>query len=118
MTISSSAYTGSATVSTLEYSMVSGSTVLSSSTALGIYQAFVDIAAMTSGDTYEFRVYDKARTGDTQRLAWYARFANAPGTPMYISPSMIMGPGWDMTLKQISTSTAKTFNYSIRSVTT
>jgi hypothetical protein len=118
MTISSSAFTGTATISTLEYSMVGGSTTLSSSTALGIYQAFIDIANMTSGDTYDFCVKDKARTGDTQRLAYYARFANAAGTPLYISPSMILGPGWDMTLKQISTSTAKTFNYSIRSVTT
>lgn len=71
-------------------------------TTQGIFQAFIDVNALQAGDVFEFKVYEKARTGDTQRLLYQSRFANAQATLLWVSPSLILGVGWDMTLKKIS----------------
>lgn len=102
MAITVEAFTGTETVSTTEWSMINDSSTIATNSTAGIYQAFVDLNALAAGDVFEFKCYEKARTGDTQRVVFSASFANAQGDPIFASPSLVLGVGWDMTLKKIS----------------
>lgn len=107
MTITISAYSATATtVSTVEWSMTDDSSGVSSSTAVGIYQAFIDLSALTTGDFFEFKTYETVPSGGTQRLVYSAHFSNAQTSPNWASPSLILGMGWDMTLAKSTTSAA------------
>lgn len=114
MTITVEAFTGSAvTISTTEISMINGTSTIATNSTAGIYQAFVDLNAVAAGDVFEFRAYEKTITGGTQRLVYYARFANAQASPIFVSPTLVLGIGWDMTLiKSSGTDRALTWRIS------
>lgn len=116
MAVSVTNFTGTEAVSTTEWSMTTDTAGPDTDTTVGCFQACIDLNALAAGDVFEFRVYEKARAADTQRLCYYARFANAQGTPNYISPTLILGAGWDMTLIK-SAGTDRTITWSIRGVT-
>lgn len=115
MTITLEAYSGSEAVSTTEHSLTTDTAGPDVDTTVGIYQAFVDLNALAAGDVFEFKVYEKASTGDTQRAVYAVQFANAQATPVWASPSLILGVGWDMTLKKIS-GTDRTITWRISKV--
>jgi hypothetical protein len=102
MTITVEAFTGTETVGTTEWSMTTDSSGPDVDTTAGVFQAFVDLNAVAAGDTFEFKAYEKVRTGDTQRVIYSARFTGAQGTAVWASPSLILGVGWDMTLKKLA----------------
>lgn len=81
----------------------------------GIYQLFIDVAAMIAGDVTEIRIKEKARTGDTQRQILVATLSGAQSDPLWVSPSMILMNGWDMTLKQTA-GTGRAYPWSIRKI--
>lgn len=115
MTITVEAYTGTEAVSTTEHSMTTDTAGPDADATAGIYQAFLDLNALASGDVYEFKVYEKVRTGDTQRAVYSARFANTQATPVWVSPTLVLGIGWDMTLLKIS-GTDRTINWRISKI--
>jgi hypothetical protein len=94
--------TNTVSISTSEISLNTGTTSLNSNTANGVFQAFLDLNLLAAGDAFDFKVYETVRTSGTKRLAWSARFGNAQGTPIWVSPSLILGIGWDMTLTKVS----------------
>ena len=108
-------YTGTEAVSTTEWSLTTDTSGPDADTTDGIFQAFIDLNALAAGDVYELKVYEKARSIDTQRLAYYAQFANAQATPIYVTPSLILMHGWDFTLKKLA-GTDRTITWSIRQV--
>lgn len=116
MTISVTNFTGTEAVSTTEWSMTTDTAGPDTDTTVGCFQAFIDLSALLASDVFEFKVYEKARAADTQRLAFYASFSNAQGQPLWVSPTLILGAGWDMTLKKVS-GTDRTITWSIRGVT-
>jgi hypothetical protein len=105
------------TVSTTELSLVSGTSTLQTVTTDGIFQCLLDLNALALGDSFDFRIYEKVAGGSTKRIAFIATFANAQGADnaVWISPSLVLLHGWDMTL--IRTAGAdRSIGYSIRSV--
>jgi hypothetical protein len=116
MTISVTNFTGTESVTTTEHSLTTDTAGPDTDTTVGCFQAFIDLSAMLAADVFEFKVYEKARAADTQRLAYSARFANVQSAPLWISPTLILGAGWDMTLKKIS-GTDRTITWSVRGVT-
>lgn len=103
MTITIAAFEGSETVSPTEHSMTTDSAGPDAETSDGIFQAFVDLAALAAGDVFEFKAYETVATSSgTQRLVYSARFAGAQAAPVWVSPTLVLGVGWDMTLKKIS----------------
>ena len=80
-----------------------------------MFQPFIDLNAVAAGDVFRFSVYEKCRTGDTQRLVYTAEFAGAQATPVWAGPSLVLGVGWDMTLKKIS-GTDRAINWRISKV--
>ncbi len=90
------------TVSTTELSLINGNSTIATSSSNGIYQAFVDLNAVAAGDIFEFKIYEKTITGGTQRVVYVASFANAQGAPIMVTPTLVLGIGWDMSIKKIS----------------
>jgi len=115
VTIIVEAFTGTETVSTTEWSMTTDTSGPDADTTAGVFQAFLDLNAVAAGDTFEFKAYEKVRTGDTQRVIYSARFTGAQGTPVWASPSLVLGIGWDMTLKKLA-GTDRTVNWRISKV--
>lgn len=115
MAITLEAYSGTESVTGTEWSLTTDTAGPDNDTNIGIYQAFLDLNAVAAGDVFEFKVYEKARTSDTQRLLMVAQFSGAQGSPIWASPSLILGAGWDMTLKKIS-GTDRTITWRISKV--
>jgi hypothetical protein len=115
MTITVEAYTGTETVGGTEWSLTLSSSGPDVDTTEGVFQAFVDLDALEAGDVFEFRAYEKARTGDTQRAVYSVQFSGPQTTPIWASPTLILGVGWDMTVKKIS-GTDRTINWRISKV--
>ena len=111
----SEAYSGSETVSTTEWSLTTDTAGPDTATADGIYQCFIDFNALADGDAYEFRVYEKVLSGSTQRVVSITTIANAQLEPVFVTPSLCLIHGWDMTLLSVA-GTARAIDWSIRAV--
>jgi len=80
----------------------------------GVYQFFLDVNDMIAGDQLQIRVYEKVRSGDTQRVIFQAYLSGAQFSPIWVSPSLILIHGWDITCKALVGTV--TVNWSIRQV--
>lgn len=107
-------YTGTEAVVGTEWSLTSDSSSLGAITTAGMYQCLLDLNALAVGDVFEFRVYDKCRSGDTQRLVYSARFADVQSPANWASPALMLINGWEMSLKRITGGSARTILWSIR----
>lgn len=116
MTITVEAYTGTESVSTTEHSLTTDTAGPDADTTAGIYQAFVDLSNMASGDGYRLRCYEKCRTGDTQRLVFQQDFDGVQATPLAATPTLVLGIGWDFTLTRLA-GTNRTINWRISAIT-
>lgn len=115
MAVTVEAFAGTESVSTTEHSMTTDTSGPDVDTTEGVFQAFIDLNAMAADDEFEFKVYEKCRTGDTQRLVYRALFVDAQPTPIWVSPAIVLGVGWDMTLEKIA-GTDRTINWRISQV--
>lgn len=111
----SEAFTGTATISSTEYSLVSNSTTLASNTDDGVYQVFVDLGNMAAGDEYEIAVKEKVIAANSQDIVFKANVVGAQGSPAWVTPSLIFMHGWDVTVKKIA-GTDRSISWSIRKV--
>lgn len=103
MTITIDAVEGTQSVSTTEWSMTTDMAGPAADTTEGVFQAFVDLSNMAAGDTFRFAVYETVETSaGTQRLVYTAEFTGAQASPIWSSPALILGVGWDMTLLKVA----------------
>lgn len=109
------AFSGTETVGTTEHSLTTDTSGPDTQTDDGVYQAFIDLNALAAGDVFEFRVYEKVLSGSTQRIVYNATFANVQAEPVWVSPSLVLLHGWDMTLDKVS-GTDRSIDWSIRKV--
>lgn len=108
------AYSGTETVSTTEWDLASDTSYVADVVAVaGVYQCLLDLNALAAADVFEFKVYEKVLSGSTQRLVYSARFADAQGSPIWVSPTLMLMHGWAMTLEKIS-GTDRSIDWSIR----
>lgn len=110
----SEAYTNSASISTTEYSLPNNSTTPAAITDDGVYQVFLDTAAMTVTEQYEIKVKEKVTSGGTQREIYQAILTGAMAET-WVSPSLILIHGWDVTVKKLA-GTDRSIGWSIRKV--
>jgi len=106
----------SASISTTEYSLPNNSTTLTPQTDDCILQIWLDVNAMAAGDEYQIRLYEKVQGGGTQRIAWQSNLVGAQSPPLWVSPSFILGNGWDVTMDKIA-GTDRTIVWSLRKIT-
>lgn len=116
MSIPSPPYEDSASISTNEYSLPADTTsgVPTAQTTDGIYQIFIYISGLTTGDTFEIKIYEKVVSGGTQRLIDSFRRSDLQ-SPAIVIPALILLHGWDITIKKIS-GTDRTVEWSIRQI--
>lgn len=102
MALTISAYTGSTDIGTAEWSMVTDSAGPDVSTTVGVFQAYIDLSAMTAADQFKLAIYEKAITGGTQRKVEEIVFTGVQAKPNAVTPSLMLGIGWDMTLIKVA----------------
>lgn len=96
--------TGLQTISGTEWSL-STDTLYSTGNAQassGVYQVFADTSGLAAGNILQLTFYEKCRTGDTQRVIDKVYLNGAQTTPMFVSPSMVLVNGWDVSAKTVS----------------
>lgn len=106
---------GTEAIGTTEWSMATDTSydTADAQTTAGLYQVVLDLSDMVAGDTLQIRLYEKCRSGDTQRVAAEWILTGAQGTPIWISPAVMLIHGWDWTLDALAGTI--TVNWSIRS---
>lgn len=108
------AYANSASISTTEYSLPANSTTLATNTTDGVYQLLLDLNAMAAGDSYTIKMYEKVQSSGTKRVCYTAVVEGAQ-SEIWVSPSIILMNGWDMTMQRTAGSD-RTIEWSIRQV--
>jgi len=91
------------------------SDLVANSTADGVYQVWVDCAAMVIGDAMELRVNEKVISAGTARTAFISGLSNAQGQAALVSPALVLMHGWTVSIRQ-TTGTARAFPWSIRQI--
>jgi hypothetical protein len=105
----------SASISTTEYSLPADASGPTAQTTDGVFQFFIDFANMAAGDQYQVRLYEKYDSNGTQRLVEEWILSGAQSKPMFVIPAVVLGEGWDVTVKRIAGSD-RTIYWSIRKI--
>lgn len=108
------AFTGTEAISTTEHSLTTDTSGPDADTTDGVYQVFLDLSDMVAGDELQIRIYEKVTSGSTQRIVYQANLIGAQGLPNWVSPSLVLMHGWDVTLDAIAGTI--TVDWSIRKV--
>lgn len=95
-------YSGTKAVDTTEWSLTTDTAGPDADTTDGVFQAFLDVSDMVAGDELQIRVYEKARSGDTQRIVYQSTLVGVQSNPIWVSPSLILMHGWDFTCDAIA----------------
>lgn len=106
----------SASIGTSEYYLASDSTTPTYQTDNGVYQLVVDLNNLAAGDQFRIKLYEKYDSGGTARLVEEWIFTNVQSKPLFISPSFILGEGWEWSVTKLA-GTDRTIYWSIRSIT-
>lgn len=107
-------YSGTEAIGATEHSLTTDTAGPDVDTTDGVFQAFFDVSDMVAGDELQIRVYEKCRAGDTQRVVLHETLFGVQSTGIWVTPSLILLHGWDVTLKAITGTI--TVNWSIRQV--
>ena len=95
---------GTEAVSTTEWSLATDTSydTADAQTTDGVFQVWLDVSDMIAGDQLQIRIYEKCRSGDTQRVAYEAILTGAQAQPLWVSPSLVLMHGWDATLDALA----------------
>ena len=106
--------TGTEAVSTTEHSLATDTSYDTgdAQTTDGVLQAWLDLSDMIAGDQLQVRIYEKVRSGDTQRIVYEAILTGAQSQPIWTSPSLSVMHGWDVTADALAGTI--TVNWSLR----
>lgn len=89
--------------------------VAQNQTTDGVFQLWVDAGNMAKADEYRVRIYEKVEaTGGTSKVVFEASLMGVQ-SQVFVTPTLILMHGWDMTLKKIAGSD-RAFDCSIRQV--
>lgn len=106
--------TGTEAVSTTEHSLATDTSYDTgdAQTTDGILQAWLDVSDMIAGDQLQIRIYEKVRSGDTQRIVYETTLTGAQSQPIWTSPALSVMHGWDVTADALAGTI--TVNWSLR----
>lgn len=107
-------YTGTEAVGATEHSLTTDTAGPDADTTDGVFQVFLDLNDMVAGDQLQVRVYEKVTSSSTQRIVYEAILTGAQSQPVWVSPSLILMHGWDVTLDALAGTI--TVDWSIRQV--
>lgn len=98
----SEVFSGTHAIDTTEWSLTTDTAGPDAETSDGVHQAFLDVSDMVAGDILQIRLYEKARSADTQRLAKEWILSGAQAEPLWVSDAFILLHGWDFTLDALA----------------
>lgn len=101
-------------VDTTEWSCTTDTAGPDADTTDGVFQVFLDLSDMVAGDQLQITIYEKVGAASTQRAVYTAILTGAQSDPVWVSPSLILMHGWDVTLKALAGTI--TVDWSIRQV--
>ncbi len=116
MAINVNAYSGSTSITTTEYFLPNASTTAAPIASAGLYELFMDLTNLVDGDIIQLTIYETTVSAGTQVVYDSKQISNQQTIPGYVYPPIILGNGWNMSLKMLS-ATARTVNWRISSVT-
>lgn len=107
-----------ATITDTETSLAvdGGSTSLQTITDKGFYTLLLRSTAVTKGDEFRLKVYEKASTGASKAVILDVTLSDSLPS-QYMIPQLVLGLGWDMTLQRTGGSN-RAFSWSIRRAST
>lgn len=108
------AFAGSEAVGTTEWSCTTDTAGPDAETSDGVFQVFLDLSDMVAGDELQIRIYEKVQSTDTQRVVYQSNLVGPQSPPNWVSPSLVLMHGWDVTLDAIAGTI--TVTWSIRKV--
>jgi hypothetical protein len=108
--------TGTEAISTTEHSLATDTSYDTgdAQTTEAILQVVLDLDDMVQGDILQIRIYDKCRSGDTQRVMHEWVMADDHGSVLWVSPAIHVKHGWDVTADALAGTI--TINWSLRLV--
>jgi hypothetical protein len=108
-------YSGTEAVSTTEHSLTTDTAGPDVDTTDGVFQVWLDLSDMVLTDVLQIRLYEKVRSGDSQRVVreWILR--DVQSSPIWVSETFILLHGWDFTVDALAGTI--TVNWSVRQVT-
>jgi hypothetical protein len=96
-------YTQSAlAIGATEVDLTSGTGSIATNTDAGLVQLMLDLGNLVTGDVFELRRYEKARSGGTQRGDVVKVFTGAQPANTFYSLQEPLSDGWAYTLKRTS----------------
>ncbi len=95
-------YSGTEAVGATEWSVTTDTSGPDADTTDGVFQIWLDVSDMIAGDELQIKLYEKIQSGGTQRAVEQWSLTGAQSRPIWVSPSMILLHGWDLTLKAIA----------------
>ena len=102
-------------VTATEVSLITGTTP-AAQTDDAMIQVMIDgVTNMVKGDEFLIKIYEKVRSGGTQRVVFQATLSDAQAEA-FVTPSLIVLNGWDVTMTRISAN-SRSFDTSVRKVT-
>lgn len=106
--------TGTEAISTTEWSLATDTSydTADAQTTDGYVSAVLDLSDMIAGDQLQIRIYEKVRSGDTQRIVYEAILTGAQSAPIWMSPAIPVMHGWDVTCDALAGTI--TVNWSLR----
>ena len=110
----SEAFAGSEAVSTTEHSLTTDTAGPDTETSDGVFQVWLDLSDMVAGDQLQIRIYEKVQAADSQRICLQSIITGPPTDPIWVSPSLVLMHGWDVTLDALAGTI--TVTWSIRKV--
>lgn len=109
-------YTSSETVTTTEWDLPSDTSYVSDAdTTDGVFQLWLDLSALATGDEFTLKLYEKVTSAGTQRLVESWSFVGPQTAPHFVTPAVILMHGWSYTLTKVA-GTDRSISWSIRSV--
>jgi len=112
----SEAFSGTNSSWGTEYSLSNSSTTLANQTDDGVYQLFLDLFNMASGDTYVVKVYEKVRSADTRRVVLSHTLVGAQTDPNWCFPALTLMHGFDFSLVCTAGTNTRAITWSIRKI--
>lgn len=112
----SEAYSGTNSSWGTEYSLTNSSTTLANQTDDGVYQLFLDLFNMASGDTYVVKVYEKVRSASTRRVVLSHTLVGAQADPNWCFPALTLLHGWDFSITCTGGTNTRAIEWSIRKI--
>lgn len=107
-------YTNTATIGATPFSLPNNSTTLTPITVDGVYQVWIDFAALTVTESYEVVVTEKITSGGSARDVFSAVIAGTIAQSL-VTPSLILLHGWDVQVTKLA-GTDRSISWSIRQV--